>query len=264
MFGKFGFPEMGALGAGVASTAATYVGTATYIFLGLRYARDGGFLRALPSVSSLKTMLRLSAPAGLQQFLFAAGYTALFKIVGMVGTAQLAAANVLLNVTLVGILPGLGLGLAAASLVGQALGREDVDDAEAWGWDVVRVAVVVIAVIGLPMVLVPELVLSIFLEDPDTIALGVPALRLAGTFLAVDGVGLVLLNALLGAGASQSVMKVAVSTQWGIGLLGAYIVGPVLGGGLVAIWGVQVAYRVVQAIIFARIWQGRRWADIRV
>lgn len=264
IFGKLGFPELGAVGAGVASTIATYIGTATYVFMGLRHAREGGFLRGLPSREALGSMLKLSAPAGLQQFLFAAGYTALFWVVGKVGTAELAAANVLLNVTLVGVLPGLGLGLAASSLVGQALGRGDVDDAEAWGWDVAKVAVVVIVAIGLPMALVPELVLSGFLDDPDTIALGAPALRLAGLTIAIDGVGLVLLNALLGAGASRVVMVVAAGTQWGIGIVGAYLVGPVLGGGLVAIWAAQVGYRITQAAIFAQVWRRRRWAEIRV
>jgi len=264
IFGALGFPELGAVGAGWASTIATYVGTATYVFLGLRHARAGGFLSALPSVAEMKTMLGISAPAGLQQFLFAAGYTALFWIVGLVGTSELAAANVVLNVTLVGVLPGLGLGLAAASLVGQALGRGDPDDAEAWGWDVARVAMVVILLIGLPMLLVPGPVLGVFLEDPSTIAIGAPVLRLAGATLFIDGLGLVLLNALLGAGASRSVMGVAVSTQWGIGLVGAYVAGPVLGGGLLGIWGAQVAYRVTQAAIFATIWRRRQWAAIQV
>ena len=44
-------------------------------------------------------------------------YPSATKIVASVGTDELAAATVLLNVMLVAILPGLGLGLASASLV---------------------------------------------------------------------------------------------------------------------------------------------------
>ncbi len=264
IFGKFGFPELGALGAGVASTIATYIGTITYVLLGFRHARPHGFLKALPGRAALRRLLTLSAPAGLQQLFMATGYTALFWIVGKVGTADLAAGNVLLNITLTGILPGLGLGLAAASLVGQALGRGDTADAQRWGWDVVKVAVVVMGLIGLPMVLFPESILGIFLSDPGTIALGKLPLQLSGASLAIDGVGLVLLNALLGAGASRTVMVVAVGCQWGLGLTSAYIVGPVLGGGLLHVWACQIGYRAVQAIIFAVTWQRGRWAAVKV
>ena len=78
-------------------------------------------------------MLRLSIPTGIQQFFFAAGLTAFFWILGRVGTAELAASNVLVQLLLVAILPGLGSGMAAASLVSQALGRKDPADAMAVG-----------------------------------------------------------------------------------------------------------------------------------
>ena len=90
-------------------------------------------------------------------FFMASGYTAFMWIVGQTGTAELAAANVLLTVTLVAVLPGLAFGMVAASLVGQALGRGDLDDAEAWGWDVVRMGVLTLGLMGLPMLLVPEM-----------------------------------------------------------------------------------------------------------
>lgn len=58
IFGAFGFSELGAVGAGVASTIATY------IYLGVRHAYPGGFLRRLPSLDEMKRMLKLSVPAG--------------------------------------------------------------------------------------------------------------------------------------------------------------------------------------------------------
>jgi MATE family multidrug resistance protein len=264
IFGELGFPALGAEGAGLGTTISTWIGTAVYFSLGLRHAREGGFLRGLPGVDTLRTMLKLSVPAGLQQFFFAAGFTTLFWIIGRVGTVELAAANVLINVTLVAILPGLGLGLAAASLVGQALGRGDPADAKAWGWDTVVVGMGLMGLLGLPMLLTPELVLGIFLDGaPLALAAALPLQIVGGTIL-VDAVGMVLLNALLGAGASRTVMAVSIGTQWLLFLPAAYLVGPVLGGGLLAIWIAQVAYRSLQAVIFGAIWQAGRWAAIKV
>jgi MATE family multidrug resistance protein len=263
IFGALGFPALGATGAGLGTALATWIGTGTYVTLGLRHARDGGFLAGLPDRDTLLTMLRLSVPSGIQLLAFATGMTLLFGIIGRVGTPELAAANVLINVMLVAILPAMGLGLAAASLVGQALGRSDPADAAQWGWEVVRTAAVVLFLLGLPMVLAPDLVLSAFIHDPDTVAIARLPLRLTGAFLATDALGVVLQNALLGAGASRTVMLVTVILHWCVFLPAAWLAGPILQTGLLGIWLVQIAYRLIQTLVFARVWYRRAWIHAR-
>jgi multidrug resistance protein, MATE family len=265
IFGAFGAPRLGTTGAATGTTIATFLGTIYYFYLGARHARGAGFLRGLPGMDTIKTMLRLSVPSGLQQLFFAAGFTVLFTIIGMVGTNELAAANVVVNITMAAILPGLGLGLAAASLVGQALGRRDPDDALRWGWDVGRVAMMIAVVVGLPMLLIPEVLLRAFFHnEPQALALALWPLRLVGAAIAVDVLGLVLLNAIIGAGATRLAMIVSVSAQWLVFLPAAYLVGPVLGFGLLGIWIAQILYRGGQTLLIIGIWRSRRWADIDV
>ena len=67
--------------------------------------------------------MRLGLPNSIQQLLFAAGFAMLFWIIGKVGTEELAVANVLVNIPLLAVLPGIGFGIGAASLAGQSLGR---------------------------------------------------------------------------------------------------------------------------------------------
>ena len=264
IYGNLGAPALGTLGAGMASAIATYVAALTYIVLGIRMALPHGFLRAWPSRSDIKGLIKVAFPASLAQFFMATGYTAFMWVVGQTGTAELAAANVLLTVTLVAVLPGLAFGFVAASLVGQALGRGDVEDAEAWGWDVVRMGVLTLGLMGLPMLLIPEILLSFFLHSPETVALAVPPLRLVGATIGIDAIGLVLLNALYGAGHSRPVMVVGTSLQWGVGLPLAYLFGPVLGMGLLWMWGATMLYRGGQAAIYAWMWRRRRWANVSV
>jgi putative MATE family efflux protein len=239
IFGKLGLPALGATGAGIGSAIATFIGAATYMWLGWRGARSSGFLTRLPRRDTMLAMLRLAVPSSIQQFFFAAGFTALFWIVGLVGTREVAAASVLINVMLVAILPGLGLGLAAASLVGQALGAGDARAAQRWGWDVVTVAVAIMGGLGVPMLLV-------------------------GATIVVDAFGMVLQNALLGAGASRQVMTVSITVQWLVFLPAAWLVGPTAGFGLIGIWLCLVGWRALQAAVLTAIWQRRRWAEIRV
>lgn len=264
IFGKLGLPALGTQGAGIGTAIATWGGTATYFGLGLVHARRNGFLKGLPDARTVKTMLRLSVPAGVQQLFFAAGLTTLFWIVGRVGTAELAAANVLINLMLVAILPGIGFGLAATSLVGQALGRHQIDDAKRWGWDVVKVGGAVMMLVGVPMWLTPDLVLHVLTDDVATIEAARTPLRLFGATVFVEAGRLILQNALLGAGDTRRVMFVSIGLQWGLFLPIAFVLGPVMGYGLVAIWSCMIAYGFVQTGVFWAMWQRGSWASIEV
>ncbi|MEE4296070.1 MAG: MATE family efflux transporter, partial [Wenzhouxiangella sp.] len=200
IFGNLGAPALGVVGAGLATTLSIYVGLAVYFYFGLEHARAEGFLRAMPSLAMLKSQLKVSLPASLQQFFFAAGMLTLLIIIGQIGTRELAAVNVLMTLGLVIILPAIGFGLATATLVGNALGRKDPADAKLWGWN----ASVFVAVLGLGLGAVVMLfgkpLLSIFLTDPATVELAFPALMISAAIIGADAAGMVLINALLGAG----------------------------------------------------------------
>ncbi len=262
--GHLGFPAMGTLGSGVATTIATFLGTAIYVFQAWFIARGSGFLRGLPDRDTMRTMLRLSVPAGMQQMLFAAGMTAFGAIVSRVGTAEQAASAVLMNLILVAILPGLGFGLAATSLVGQALGRGDADDARRWGWDVTTLAMVGVTLISLPAMIFPDLCLRPFLHDPETRALAVTPLRLVALSLPLDTAGVVLLNALFGAGDMRRAIFISIGMQYLVQLPLIWLVAVPLHQGMMTIWGVQTAYRLTQAALLVAAWRGGRWAHARL
>ena len=264
IFGNLGAPELGATGAGVASAISTIFGTASYFVLGRSYARDAGFMHGLPDRPTVTTILKLAAPAGLQQFFFAAGMTIFLALVARMGTSELAATKVIIDLILVGILPGLGFGLAAASLAGQSLGRRDPDDAKQWGWDVTKIAVVVVGLLSLPAVLVPEWILGVFIYEPSTLALATTPLRIVAASLFLDTLGMVLMNALMGVGDVKRVMMIATSFQWLLFLPAVYVIGPVLGLGLVAVFGAQIVYRLLQSITFTSMWKAGRWQTIEL
>jgi len=264
IFGKFGFPEMGATGAGVASALATFLGTGYYFYMGFTHARPNGFLKGLPTKDTVASLFRLLLPAGIQQFFFATGMTVLLWIVGLVGTAELAVTNVLINLLLVAILIEMGFGMAAATLVGQALGANDVEGARRWGWNVISLSLKLVSCITLPAFLFPDLFLMPFIRDPETLELARWPLRILALSLPFDAIGMVLMNALQGAGDNRRVMIVVVGLQWFLFLPVAYLVGPQMGYGLTAIWLAQVIYRSLQSLIFMSLWKGHKWTAIKV
>jgi MATE family multidrug resistance protein len=114
------------------------------------------------------------------------------------------------------------------------------------------------------MVIVPDWILLGFIHNPDTLALARLPMRLVGVSLVFEAAGLVLMSALLGAGDARRVMVVSVTTQWLVFLPLAYLVGPLLGFGLLGIWALQGLYRVAQAFIYVGFWRGGHWATIKV
>ena len=264
IFGKFGAPELGATGAAIGTSASLFVGSLYYMIQGWMYARESGFLQGLPDAKTIRTMIRLSVPTAIQNLFFSSGLTAFFWIMGKVGTQELAASQVLVNLMLVGLLPGLGFGLAAASLVGQALGHGDVEDARQWGWDVAKVAMFVVSLIALPIVAFPEPLLGIFLHNEDTLHLATTPMRIVLIALPLDILGAVMMNALFGAGDNRRVALVSVLMQWAIGLPLAYLIGPVFGYGILGVWIVQMSYRIAQAFIYVAFWRGDAWTEIEV
>jgi len=264
IFGKFGAPALGVTGAGMASAISMAVGTVIYFYLGMKHARKAGFLRCLATRPEVRSLVRISFASGLQQLFFAAGLVAMFWIIGKIGTPELAAANVLITVLLFAILPGLGLGLACATLVGQALGKRDADDAYQWTWDVAKVTVVLLTVLGLPMWLVPDLVSSIFIHEASTRELARWPMRIMGLTMPLEAIGFAFMHGMLGAGDARRVMIVSVVTQWLLFLPLAFVIGPVLGYGLLGVWLWQGITRGLQAWTFVTMWRGRKWQHIDV
>lgn len=264
IYGAYGLPALGSTGAGIGTTLALYLGSALYLFQTWREGRRHGFLQRLPSRRTFAGIVRVSAPNSLQQLLFSGGLTVLFWIIGSVGTAEVAVAHVLITLILLLILPAIGLGLSATSLVGQALGRRDAEDAYRWGWDVTRLAIPLLGLMAMPMWLAPDLILGVFLHDPTLIELGRLPLMITGLAICLDGIAIVFTQALLGAGAARSVMLVTLCVQWFFFLPLAYIIGPVLGAGLLGIWLLQAGQRLLTSTLLGWLWKRRRWASIEL
>ena len=100
IFGAFGLPEMGIIGAGLGTTLALFIASILYLLQCLMFSKDHGFMKIWPSKQLLSSVFKQSLPASIQQLFFAAGITALFWIVGSIGTAELSVTHVLITSTI--------------------------------------------------------------------------------------------------------------------------------------------------------------------
>jgi len=259
-----GIPPLGALGAGLGTSFSIWCGTAMYAYQGVKRASTLGFLQARPTLTDLKVLATQALPTSVTNLLYASGMMALYSIVGKLGTTEVAAVNVLINLMLFLILPCMGMGLAAGALSGRALGRGDIEDARQWPWDVAKITAVLMSALGFVLALSPRVVLSVFLTDPNAVEVAVTPLRMTGLTVCGDAVSLTMQNALLGVGDAKRVALVSILSQWAVFLPSAWLAVTVFNSNLTTVWALYVTYRFFQGVVYARIWRGGAWSKIHL
>ena len=114
------------------------------------------------------------------------------------------------------------------------------------------------------MCLFTDQVLGIFIHEQALLDLGRTPLRITGVVIVIDAIAIIFTQALLGAGAAKTVMKVNLVIQWVFFLPTVWLVGPVLGYGLLGIWIVQAVQRCLTSLLLMRIWHRGEWQKIKV
>lgn len=206
IFGLGPFPELGVTGAAVATTIGRGLGV-IYLF----YYLFGGkgrlqfkvrHLRIVPAL--IGRLLRISI-GGIGQFLITtSSWIALMRIVAVYGSAAIAAYTIALRLLEFAILPAWGLGNAAATLVGQNLGADKPDRAEESVWRAARYNGIFMSVLGiLTLVFAPQIV-AWFSTDAEILRYGTHCLRILGVGYPMYAVGMIIIQALNGAGDTRT------------------------------------------------------------
>jgi putative MATE family efflux protein len=264
IFGNWGFPRMETAGAGLATTIAAFVCVIVNIGLGVKYVGTRDFLRRLPGRVRIKTFVQLSYPESIRQFCFFLGLVVFFAIVSLIGTKELAAFNVLVNIMLVAIFPAMGMGFAAVTLVGQAMGRQDPEDARQWGWEVAKVGGSVMSLFGLILFWFPNVILSLFIVDASTITVASFPLRLMGIYIGLDAFGIIISHALIAAGSTKVVMIWSLMLQWFIEIPLYWIFGFYFGLGLPGIFIAIIFIIILNTSVCSMMWYRSIWKDIQL
>ena len=206
IFGLGPFPELGVTGAAVATTIGRSVGV---IYLALRLCMPGGrltlSLRHLAIHATLiRRMIRISI-GGIGQFLIAtSSWIIVMRIVAIYGSAPIAAYTIAIRMLEFAFLPAWGLGNAAATLVGQNLGAKKPERASRTVWQATRYNTVFMAALGLALVAFAPGIVGLFSDDVEILGHGVTCLRILGVGFPMYAVGMIIIQALNGAGDTRT------------------------------------------------------------
>lgn len=262
IFGNMGFPELGIRGAAIASLT---VSTASLIVLALyiihvtpRYALFQRFWR--PDGEALKQVFRLGWPIGLTNLSEVALFAASSVMMGWLGTLQLAAHGVALQITSAVFMIHMGLSNAATVRAAQAFERRDGVSLRQGAAVVTFLSVLTALLTVLAFLSVPEFLIGLFMhpDEPDraaVTAIGVGLLAAAALFQLVDAAQVMALGLLRGVQDTKVPMVIAMISYWAIGVPASYVMGFTWGLGGVGIWlGLAVGLAVAGVLMMARFW----------
>jgi putative MATE family efflux protein len=259
VFGHFGAPALGVFGAGLGSTLAAAAASLMHLGLATRLAPIAGFLRARPTWVGVRTLLAIGLPISLQQSMLCVGLAIYFAIVARMGVGAAAGLNAISSLLAIPGLLATGVGAAASTYVGAALGRGDAAAAARVGWRSARLGALVVAPLALALALAPGQALGVFLKDPVSTAQAVLPLRILALAAIADAVTGALISSLTGAGATRLASALSFTLQWALQLPLCWYVGTQLGFGLTGVGVVFLARGLIEAAILAALWRAGWW-----
>jgi MATE family multidrug resistance protein len=243
IFGKFGAPAMGVVGA----AHATWISRWLMLFLIVWFSwRD---LRP-----ALLRMVRLGAPIGLQWFAegFAFGFSGI--VIGWIGALALAGHQITLTIASLTFMVPMGVAGAGAAMVGRAIGANDIPAARRAALAALTCGVGFMAAMAALMVSLPGTLSTVFTRDAATIAIAVTLIPIAGVFQIFDGTQVVAAAILRGAGDTRVPMLLHTLSFWALGIpLGLLLAFPLKLGAPGLWWGLTAGLASAAVLQVARV-----------
>lgn len=233
IFGHFGFPQLGIVGAGLASASSyafSFLAMLAVVALTPDLHKYRVFRRfSRPHWETLKEIFRLGMPIGLTMMFEAMMFSAATLIMGTFGATSIAAHQIALNVPSITFMVPLGIGLAATVRVGLAAGARDIEAVRRAGYTAVGMSAAFMTLTAVILWLFPGEIARLYLrEAPATVlvlSLAVPFLRVAAAFQVFDGVQVAAAMSLRGLKDARAPMWIAGGSYWLAGFPACLLLG---------------------------------------
>lgn len=239
IYGNLGFPALGLTGSALATVTAQWVGALLALLAITGKQSPLGLDPKGPwciDRKELTRILSIGLPAsGESLFWQAAAIILTFFITGF-GTKALAAHQLGLNAESISYMPTAGFGIAATTLVGQAIGARNANLARRYTRELGFWATFITVFTAGLLFFMPETILGLLTSDAQVVALGAIYLRLMATAQIPQQLGGVLGGALRGSGETRTPMLIALVGLWGIRLPLAYLLAFRLNMGVAGVW----------------------------
>ena len=222
IFGNFGFPVLGVIGAAWATVIVNILEVSFYAWLYFK-----GKTPFMPlfyfSKNLLNRALKVGLPATYERTLTVSSFMLFTAIIANYSTEALAGYQIGLRVEGIAFMPGIGFTIAAMALMGQGLGAKKPEQSREDVLLVLKYATALMFALSFFMVLTPEWIVQFFTNDLKTIEEASLYLQIVGLSQIPLAFNFVLSGALRGAGDSKRTLRINLISLWMVRIIPAFV-----------------------------------------
>ena len=264
--GWLGLPRLGVTGAAISTCVSKAVGLTLVIWTlrqkcGVRFSVK--YLRPFP-METFQRLLGIATPSGAEALSYNVSQIFILRFINLMGTTVIATkvyASMLANVAYV---YSIAVAQATQILIGYMLGARKLDEVTRRVWSTIRIALVISELLTLCIFLFSDPIYSIFTPDPAIHALGRQIILVEFALEIGRSVNIVMTRCLTTAGDVWYPVIVGISSQWLVAVLGSWLLGHVLGGGLVGIWAAMACDEGLRGLLFLLRFRKGTWREKRL
>lgn len=264
--GWLGLPRLGVTGAAISTCVSKAVGLTLVIWTlrqkcGVRFSVK--YLRPFP-METFQRLLGIATPSGAEALSYNVSQIFILRFINLMGTTVIATkvyASMLANVAYV---YSIAVAQATQILIGYMLGARKLGEVTRRVWSTIRIALVISELLTLCIFLFSDPIYSIFTPDPAIHALGRQIILVEFALEIGRSVNIVMTRCLTTAGDVWYPVIVGISSQWLVAVLGSWLLGHVLGGGLVGIWAAMACDEGLRGLLFLLRFRKGTWREKRL
>ncbi len=240
MYGAFGVPAMGAVGAGYATSLINLFAAIAFIGFMMRFKpfkRFNIFGKTKgPDPTVFKEFLKIGAPNGVSSTMEVLLFASVSVLMGTLSVEASASHQIAINVAATLFMIPFGLSMAITQRVGFSIGQGSIEKARFRGFVGIVICTFIMTCTAIMLFTIPELIISIYTDDPVVSAMSISLLFMAGLFQISDGLQVGGFGALRGLKDTKVPMFVNFIAYWVIGFPVGYYLGIISDFGPEGLW----------------------------
>jgi MATE family multidrug resistance protein len=222
IYGKLGFPSLGLFGAGIATTLTRWLMAFALIFIVFNHTKvkiynPRIFIKKYDLIL-IKRLTQIGLPSGFQYFLEVAAFSFSAIMIGWLGSPQLAAHQIALNLASVTYMIILGIASAGTIRVGEFLGEKNLIKVRHAGFTAFAIAITIMFCFGISFIILKNILPTFYVNDLEVIKIASSLLIVAALFQIFDGMQATGIGVLRGLMDVKIPLLISIFSYWLIGI----------------------------------------------
>jgi len=267
IFGLWGFPQLGVVGAAIASVASytitLLIGIALF-FTNKTNVKLHIRSEVPMSLTTMKKIIKIGVPAWFGSLSFSGARLAVMPMIAVFGNSVIAAYGVGMTVAAIGIAILVGVGLGLGSLIGHNLGAGKKERAKKTADQALLLSIGIMLVVSTLVAVFARPIMKLYFENPDTVQYGVTLLRIMAIGFPFTGIYLMLEQVYGGVGLNTPAMIVSFGHSWVLEIPAIYLLTQVLLYNQDSVWWTITISTFISAIGFYWYYCKGQWLEAKV